>query len=75
MRASDPPEGTRIRLDFMGEDDPNPVPVGTLGTVLNGTHMSDNTLQVSVRWDNGRALSLVCPPDRFTWCAEQPQKE
>jgi Domain of unknown function (DUF4314) len=60
--------GDRIRLDHMG-DDPNPIPSGSLGTVLSVVNTDWHTKgqkQVMVKWDNGRSLSLVIPPDRAT---------
>lgn len=58
--------GDRIRLVKM-DNDPDPVPDNMTGTV---THVCDLgwgvklEWQVSVNWDNGRTLSLICPPDR-----------
>ena len=58
-------KGDRIRLVRM-EDDPEPVPPGTKGTV---TFCSEHNFgsgpewQVGVAWDNGRGLSLCIPPD------------
>ena len=60
--------GTRIRLGYM-PDDPDPVPVGTLGTVEWATRMTFErrpTWQIGVKWDNGRTLMLVSPPDSFS---------
>lgn len=53
------PEGTRIRLVAMGAD-PNPVPAGTLGTVVGG-----NGSQLWVAWDNGSRLCLIVDVDRY----------
>lgn len=58
--------GDRIRLDHMGAD-PDPIPAGTTGTVRRvRPDLYGGGEQISVRWDNGRSLLLVTPPDRFT---------
>lgn len=58
--------GDRIRLLEM-PDDPQPIPVGTEGTVVDVSYckIAGGYTQISVRWDNGRGLQLVVPPDRF----------
>ena len=54
------PEGTRIVLDYMG-DDPHPIEPGTRGTVR---HVDDiGTVQCD--FDNGRRLGLVPGEDSF----------
>lgn len=61
-RLSQPPPvpaGTRIRLVSM-LNDPDAIPVGTLGTVGGG-----NAGQMHVKWDNGRTLMLLPGEDRF----------
>jgi hypothetical protein len=61
-------EGDRVRLVAM-PDDPDPIPQGTEGTVIDTTPLdwgSRKQTQVSVKWDNGRSLSCVCPPDVLT---------
>lgn len=55
------PKGTRIRLDAM-PDDPNPVEVGTVGTV----DCVDDAGQLVMVWDNNRSLSLIPGVDVFT---------
>jgi hypothetical protein len=57
-------EGDRIRLTEPMQDDPNPVPVGTAGTVqwvqdLKAKREDLEMHQIGVVWDNGRNLSLV----------------
>lgn len=47
------PAGTRVRLLKM--EDPNPVPIGMLGTVED---VDDNGSLV-VQWDNGRQLHVL----------------
>ena len=54
------PAGTRIRLIQMN-DDPNPIPSGTLGTV----QYVDDAGQLGMLWDNGRSLSLIAGKDVF----------
>lgn len=57
-------EGDRVRLLFM-PDDPDPIPVGTEGTVRDVQEFKWNKheTQINVKWDNGRGLSCICPPD------------
>ena len=59
--------GKRIMLTRM-EDDPNPIPEGSTGTVLEvvqAAYGRPHWYQVWVKWDNGRSLNLICPHDRF----------
>jgi hypothetical protein len=58
-----PQLGDRIRLLAM-TDDPDPIPPGTTGTVAAVRHQRTWS-QVDVKWDNGRTLMLVVPPDEF----------
>ena len=53
----------RIELIQMG-DDPCPIPTGTKGTVTALGYFQ-GAFNIDVKWDNGRTLSLVCPPDTF----------
>lgn len=58
-------KGDRVRLVFM-PNDPDPIPEGTEGTVEDVVTMDwgqDKKTQVFVKWDNGRTLSCICPPD------------
>lgn len=54
------PPGTRIELDFMG-DDPRPIPPGTRGTV----RVVDDMGTVHCDFDNGRRLGLIPGEDCF----------
>lgn len=54
------PPGTRIELDFMG-DDPRPIAPGTKGTV----RIVDDMGTVHCNFDNGRRLGLVPGEDSF----------
>lgn len=60
--------GDRVRLLHM-PDDPDPIPVGTEGTVRMITPLQffgeKEQTQVTISWDNGRSLSCLCPPDRL----------
>ena len=45
-------------------NDPDPVPVGTEGTVEEVSDVGPGAFtQVEVSWDNGRTLMLSMPPD------------
>lgn len=58
--------GNRIKLIQMGAD-PDPVPPGTIGTVTGTCWLPGlEELQIHVKWDNGRFLSCICPPDIIT---------
>lgn len=58
-----PKPGDRIRLLAM-PDDPDPIPPGATGTVVS-VRQQGTWAQVDVKWDNGRTLMLVVPPDRL----------
>ena len=53
-------KGDRIRLVSMPQD-PDPIPVGSLGTVVE-VHEHLDWTQVDVDWDNGRSLSIGAIP-------------
>lgn len=61
-----PQKGDRIVLVQMS-DDPDPIQPGTEGTVISVQELhfgkSQPEHQILVRWDNGRSLSCICPPD------------
>jgi hypothetical protein len=62
-----PKSGDRIRLVAM-PDDPDPIPIGEVGTVIEVTRHGDGRNawhQVDVEWDHGRSLMLTLPPDRI----------
>ena len=57
--------GDRIELTYMGPD-PDPVPVGSTGTVVGFYESHIPGLgQVWVSWDNGRSLNLAAGVDRW----------
>jgi hypothetical protein len=54
--------GDRIRLIAM-PNDPCPIPAGETGTVVHPPVWFQRSWQITVKWDSGRALGLVVPPD------------
>ena len=71
--------GDRVMLLAM-PDDPNPVPVGTKGTVelisdLTMLNNRKNQLQFLIRWENGRSLSCICPPDQLKVIPKDSQEK
>lgn len=64
------PEGTRICLDRM-ENDPNPIPSGTKGTV----QFVDDMGSVFCKFDNGRSLGMIPGEDSFHKIQEEVQTE
>ena len=54
------PVGTRIELDYMG-DDPRPIAPGTKGTV----RVVDDMGTVHCDFDNGRRMGLIPGEDSF----------
>lgn len=61
--TTDPAVGDRIRLISMPTD-PDPIPIGTHGTVQM-VHCHCGWTQVEVDWDNGRRLMLSLPDDQL----------
>ena len=64
------PPGTRIQLDYMG-DDPRPIEPGTKGTVRTVDDMGT----VHCDFDNGRRLGLVPGEDSFQALAERNRSD
>lgn len=62
--------GTRIELDFMG-DDPRPIPPGTRGTV----RIVDDMGTVHCDFDNGRRLGLIPGEDSFHSITERKRDD
>lgn len=57
--------GTRLKITGRMYDNPNPLPVGTEGTVdWLGQWVNEWTQQIGVTWNNGRRLMLL-PHDPF----------
>ena len=65
------PEGTRILLMEMGDDDPRPIPPNTRGTV----NFVDDMGTVHCKFDNGRNLGLAYGADRYRKLTEQELEE
>jgi len=63
--------GDRVRLIKM--DDPDPIKKGEEGEVTE-THNFGSWTQVYVRWDSGRTLSLITPPDEVEVLCEACQR-
>ncbi len=55
-------KGDRLKLVQMGKD-PCPIEPGAEGTVIIPPVWFQDNWQVCVKWDNGRSLNLVIPPD------------
>lgn len=70
MTTFDGKVGDRVRMLYM-PDDPDPIPTGTEGFVtdVNPVRLGPNGergfTQIHVKWDNGRSLSCVMPPDQL----------
>ena len=64
------PPGTRIELDYMG-DDPRPIAPGTRGTV----RVVDDMGTVHCNFDNGRRLGLVPGEDSFHVISERTRTD
>ena len=64
------PPGTRIELDFMG-DDPRPIAPGTKGTV----RIVDDMGTVHCDFDNGRRLGLIPGEDSFHASTERTRSD
>ena len=55
------PQGTRVEVIQMGDDEPRPIPRGTKGTVISVDDMGT----VHCTFDNGRILGLLPNVDVF----------
>ena len=64
------PPGTRIELDFMG-DDPRPIAPGTKGTV----RIVDDMGTGHCDFDNGRRLGLIPGEDSFHEITERTRSD
>lgn len=58
--------GDRVELTGPMVDEPDPIPVGTKGTVTFINELTGlGSRQIAVNWDGGRRLMLSDPPDQF----------
>lgn len=67
LLADSPKKGDRVELVAM-PNDPAPIAVGTQGTVTEVVPVNwgeKSFLQLWVKWDDGRMLSPILPPDRL----------
>jgi len=55
-------KGDRVQLVSMPEE-PDPIPIGTKGTVVFVNLAPGIGTQVEIKWDNGRTLMACLPPD------------
>ncbi len=56
--------GDRIVLDYM-PNDPDPIPPGTTGTVIEVTPALYGRAGIQVQWDIARSLSLIEGVDQY----------
>lgn len=56
--------GDRIRMVQMAPD-PLPIEPGSLGTITRVQQGLYFSLQIDVKWDNGRSLSVILPDDKI----------
>ncbi len=63
------PAGTRIRLNSMA-DPYAPIPPSTEGVV----QAVDDAGQLSMKWDNGRSLSLIPGEDSFSIIQQEEEQ-
>lgn len=61
--------GDRVRITGTMPDDPDPLPIGAVGTVLRVLHSAQ---QADVDWDNGRTLLLLLDVDPYEVIATGP---
>ncbi|MFP1155382.1 DUF4314 domain-containing protein [Mycobacterium sherrisii] len=61
--------GDRVQITGVMPSDPDPLPVGTTGTVMR---VLDSAKQADVEWDNGRTLLLLLDVDPFVVIGHAP---
>ncbi len=57
--------GDRVRITGL-MNDPDPLPIGLEGTVVDVTPSAWTIQQYDVKWDGGRRNLLLLPGDPFT---------
>ena len=51
------------RVELVRMNDPDPLPVGSVGTVLSVADFGRGEMQLNMKWDNGRNLGVCIPED------------
>lgn len=54
--------GDRVKIAGVMPNEPDPLPIGTMGTVVR---VLESSGQIDVKWDNGRSLFLLADVDPF----------
>ncbi|TXI53739.1 DUF4314 domain-containing protein [Mycolicibacter arupensis] len=54
--------GDRVKIAGGMPNEPDPLPIGTMGTVVR---VLESSGQIDVDWDNGRSLFLLADVDPF----------
>lgn len=52
-------------IELIRMDDPNPVPVGERGVINRVSKLPRDEVQLGVKWNNGRTLSIILPHDEI----------
>lgn len=62
--------GDRVQITGVMPDDPDPLPVGSTGTIVR---VLDSSRQADVDWDHGRSLLLLLDVDPYRVIARAPR--
>lgn len=64
-------QGDRIEITGTMPEEPNPLPVGSLGTVRRVRNPGTELEQISVDWDDASRCLLLLPDDPFRIVSER----